>query len=52
MSDANAALQYSRVGRVSFDGMGDALDFFNTVKARTHIGYTNYQRIIIVELSV
>ena len=35
MSDANAALLYSRVGRVSFDGMGDALDFFNTVEART-----------------
>ena len=52
MSDADAALLYSRVGRVSFDGTGDALDFINTIEARTRTGYTDYQRIMIVELSM
>ena len=52
MSDANAALLYSRVGRVSFDGMGDALDFFNTIEARTWTGYIDYQRIMVIKLSV
>ena len=52
MSDADAALLYSKVGRVSFDGTRDALDFINTIEARTRTGYTDYQRIIIVELSI
>ena len=52
MTDANAALLYSRVGRVTFDGTGNALDFINTIDARTRIGYTDYQRIMIVELSI
>ena len=52
MSDADAALLYSKVGRVSFDGMGDALDFFNIFEAITRIGYTDYQRIMVIELSV
>lgn len=30
MTDSDAALLYSRVGRVYFDGTGDALDFINT----------------------
>ena len=52
MSDADAALLYSRVGRVSFNGTGDALDFINTIEARTRTGYIDYQRIMIVELSM
>ena len=52
MSDADAALLYSRVRRVPFDVTGDALDFINTIEARTRIGYTYYQKIMIVELSV
>ena len=52
MSDADATLLYSRVGRVSFDGTGDALDFLNTIEARTQIVYTDYQRIMVVELFV
>ena len=52
MSDANASLLYSRVGRVSFDGTRDALDFLNTIEAKTRTGYTDYQRIMIAELSV
>ena len=52
MSDADATLLYSRVGRVSFDGTGDTLDFFNTIEARTQTGYTDYQRIMVIELSV
>ena len=52
MTDADAALLYSRVGRIAFDGTGDALDFINTIEARTRTGYTEYQRIMIVELSV
>ena len=52
MIDADAALLYSRVGRITFDGFGDALDFINTIETRMRIGYTNYQRIMIVELLV
>ena len=52
MTDAYVALLYSRVGRIDFDGTGDALDFINTSKARIRTGYTDYQRIIIIELSV
>ena len=43
---------YSEVGRVSFDGTGDALDFINTIEARIRTGYTNYQRIMIIELFI
>ena len=42
MTYANAALLYSRVGRVVFDGTSDALDFINTIEARTRTGYTDY----------
>ena len=42
MSDADVALLYSRVWRVFFYGTRDALDFLNTVEARTQIVYTNY----------
>ena len=52
MSDADAALLYSRVGRVLFDGTGDAMDFINTIEARTRTGYNDYQRIMVVELSM
>ena len=52
MTDVDAALLYSRVGRITFDGSGDALDFINTIEARTRTGYTDYQRIMIVKLSV
>ena len=52
MITADAALLYSRVGRVSFDRTGDALDFFNTIEARTLTSYSNYQRIMVVELFV
>ena len=52
MIDANATLLYSKVGRVAFDGTGDALDFINTIEAITRNEYTDYQRIMFVELSV
>ena len=52
MTDADAALLYSRVGRIAFDGTSNALYFINTIEARTRTGYTDYQRIMIVELSV
>ena len=52
MTDADAAVLYTRVGRVSFDGTGDAMDFINTIEARTRTGYNDYQRIMIVELSL
>ena len=35
MIDADAAVLYTRFGRVSFDGTGDAMDFINTIEART-----------------
>ena len=40
------------MGRISFDGTGDALDFLNIVEARTRTCYTDYQQIIVVELSI
>ena len=52
MTDANAALLYSIVSKVAFDGTGDALDFINTIEARIRTGYANYQRIMIIELLV
>lgn len=52
MTNADALLLYSRVGRISFDGTGDALDFINAIESRTRTGYIDYQRVLIVELSV
>ena len=52
MTDADVALLYSRVGRVYFDGTGDAFDFVNTIESRTRTGYSDYQRIMVVEISV
>ena len=42
MTDADALLLYSRVGRISFDGTGDALDFVNAIESMTRTGYTDY----------
>ena len=50
MTDADAAVLYTRVGRVPFDGTRDAMDFINTIEAR--MGYNDYQRIMVVELSL
>ena len=52
MTDVDAALLYSRVGRFAFNGTGDALNFINIIEARTRIGYTDYQKIMIMKLSV
>ena len=52
MTFADVAVLYTRVGKVSFDGTGDALDFINTIEARNRTRSNNYQRILIVELSV
>ena len=52
ISDAETVVIYTRVGRVLFDGTGDAMDFINTIKARSRTGYNDYQRIMVVELSV
>ena len=35
-----------------FDGTGDVMDFINTIEARTRTGFNDYQKIMIVELSV
>ena len=51
MTDADAAILYTRVSKVSFDGSGDALGFINTIEARTRIGFNDYQRIVTVEFS-
>ena len=45
MTDENAAVLYTRVGRVPFDGTGDTMDFINTIEARTRTGYNDYQRL-------
>ena len=52
MTFVDVAVLYTRVGKVSFDGTGDALDFINTIEARTRTGFNDYQKIMIVELSV
>ena len=52
MSDSEAVLFYARVGRISFDGIFDPLDFSHAIKIRTQTAHTEYQRIMIVELSV
>ena len=43
---------YTQELAVSFDGTGDALDLINTIESRTRMGNTNYQRILIIDLSV
>ena len=43
---------YYRVSRIAFDGTSNAQNFINTIEGRMRTGYTNYQRIMIVELSV
>ena len=35
MSEAEAAVLYTRVSRIPFDGTGDAMDLMNTIEART-----------------
>ena len=52
MITADAALLYSRVGRVFFYGTGDTLDFLNTIEARTRTACTYYQWIMVVELFI
>ena len=52
MTDAEVAIFYTRIGRVMFDGMGDAMDFINTIEARTRTGYNDFQRLMVVELSL
>ena len=42
MTDADAALVYSRVSRIYFDGTRDALDFINTIESRTRTGNSDY----------
>ena len=51
-ADVDAVVLYTRVGRVSFDGTRDDMNFINTIEARTQTGFNNYQKIMIVELSV
>ena len=52
MSDPEAALFYARVGRITFDGTSDPLDFLHAIETRTRTAHSEYQRIMIVELSV
>ena len=52
MSDPEAALFYTRVGKISFDGTSDPLEFLHAIEMRTQTAHTEYQRIMIVKLSV
>ena len=52
MSYPETILFYARVGRISFDGTSDPLDFLHAIETRTQTTHTEYQRIMIVELSV
>ena len=52
MTFADVAVLHTRVGKVSFDGTGDALDFLNTIEVRNRTRSNDYERIMIVELSI
>ena len=52
MSDPEAALFYARVGRISFNGTSDMLDFVHAIETGTRTAHTEYQRILIVKLLV
>ena len=52
MTYSDALFLYSRVKRIFFDGTGDASDFINAIESKTRNDYTDYQRILIIELSV
>ena len=52
MSEVDAIFVYSILGRVHFEGARDVLDFINTIGLWIKTGYTDYQRIMIVKLSV
>ena len=52
MSDLEAALFYARVGRIFFNGKSDPLDFLHAIETRTRTTHTEYQQILILELSV
>ena len=52
MSDPEAALFHARVGRIPFDGTSDPLDFLHAIETRTRTAHTEYQRMLIVELSI
>ena len=52
MSNPEVALFYARVIRISYDGTLDSLDFLHVIESGTWTAYTEYQRMLIVELSV
>ena len=52
MSDPEATLFYAKIGRISFNGIFNPLDFLHAIKTRTRTAYTDYQRVMIVEFSV
>ena len=52
MSDPEASLFYARIGRISFDGTSDPLDFLHAIEMRTWNAHSEHQRIMIVELSI
>ena len=52
ISEAEAVVLYTRVNRISFNGTGKAMDLMNTIEARTRTMYNDYQRIMVVELSL
>ena len=51
MSDPEAALFYVRFGRISFNGTSNLLDFLHAIEMGTQTAHTEYQQILIVELS-
>ena len=52
MLDTDAAFLYTRVGEIPFDSIGDVMDFMNTIEAKTRAVYNDYQKIMVVELSL
>ena len=52
ISETEVAILYTRVNRIPFDGTGDAMDLMNAIEAKTRTVYNDYQRIMVVELSL
>ena len=52
MSELEIALYNARVSRVTFDRTSDPLVFLHVIETKTRTAHTEYQRIMIIELSV
>ncbi len=50
--DMRAMEYFNKFKRVSFSGREDVNDFIQAIETRTRVGFTDYQKIYVVELSL